>query len=74
MASSKVSAAQRTLLLDALVDPKPFHGQGVWTFPKHQLLLFTAKEPQYVLVPQLFRGGSDQYLQLYRLEQERRVS
>ncbi|KZW04463.1 hypothetical protein EXIGLDRAFT_599226 [Exidia glandulosa HHB12029] len=42
-----VSDAQRALILDALVDPKPFYGQGVHTFPAHQLILHAGKVPLY---------------------------
>ncbi|KZV83282.1 hypothetical protein EXIGLDRAFT_843083 [Exidia glandulosa HHB12029] len=39
-----VSDAQRALILDALVDPKPFYGEGVHEFPAHQLFLFASRQ------------------------------
>lgn len=35
-----ITDAQRKLLTDALVVPKPFHAEGVWRFPKAQFNLF----------------------------------
>ncbi|KZV83296.1 hypothetical protein EXIGLDRAFT_754490 [Exidia glandulosa HHB12029] len=39
-----VSDAQRALVLDALVDPKPFYGEGVHEFPAQQLFLFASRQ------------------------------
>ena len=41
-----ITDAQRKLLTDALVVPKPFCGEGVWTFPQSQLNLFYGKLPR----------------------------
>ncbi|EJD46049.1 hypothetical protein AURDEDRAFT_184405 [Auricularia subglabra TFB-10046 SS5] len=40
-----IADEDRTLLLNALVDQKPFYGEGVWTFPSDQLNLFIREDP-----------------------------
>ncbi|KZV90431.1 hypothetical protein EXIGLDRAFT_837831 [Exidia glandulosa HHB12029] len=45
MSTSTVTESQRAVLTDALVEPKPFFGDGVWSFPRDQFNLFLDKEP-----------------------------
>ena len=45
LAMTGVTDAHRALITDALVEPKPFHAEGIWTFPRDQLNLFLATEP-----------------------------
>ncbi|EJD46042.1 hypothetical protein AURDEDRAFT_113761 [Auricularia subglabra TFB-10046 SS5] len=42
---SKPSDAQRALLAAALVEPKPFYAEGIWSLPHEQLNLFLRTEP-----------------------------
>lgn len=40
-----ITDEERTLLLNALVEQKPFHGEGIWPLPDYQLNLFLRKDP-----------------------------
>lgn len=42
---SIITESQRALLANALVDPKPFYVDGIWTLPNDELNLFLRKEP-----------------------------
>ncbi|KZV92873.1 hypothetical protein EXIGLDRAFT_836130 [Exidia glandulosa HHB12029] len=48
MPASTITQSHRALLTDALVEPKPFYGEGVWSFPADHLNLFLAKDPFHV--------------------------
>ncbi|EJD46053.1 hypothetical protein AURDEDRAFT_103079, partial [Auricularia subglabra TFB-10046 SS5] len=43
---SAISDAQRSLLTAALIDPKPFYAEGIWSLPHDQLNLFVRREPE----------------------------
>lgn len=50
-----LSDAQRSLILDALVDPKPYCGTGVWSFPEDQLFVFLSDKPYVYSSVELFQ-------------------